>query len=419
VSETAIEKTGADKADAPKDKPARRGRWKRRLVIVALAIPLATLAMWLAVHNIPGFGPLVADGLRAVFGNDAVAWLEDTAYGVSDWVNRRTRSDEAPAPLWDVPAEATPAPSAAGSARPDEPPPFTLANVGAMHENIATKGDGVWVPLHDPRKPDERPYMLKTFLHPDAGRSWTTVAVVAVDLGRADLHAVAGRHEPENRTPEAKAYERKAVVPKEHFEVLLAAFNGGYKSTHGDYGMHIDGVTLVSPRPKCCVVAKLRDGSLLIRSWEKVAERRGDMVWFRQTPICMFEDGEPNPVLALKSYGWGASSVSGTTVIRRSAVGLSRDGKVLFVGIGDHSTGAAIGHAMNHAGAAFVAQLDVNFSFPKFLLYQYDGESRDKLVAVPLTEGFEFDRDQYVGGRSQRDFFYLTRRTPPSDSRAN
>jgi hypothetical protein len=54
-----------------------------------------------------------------------------------------------------------------------------------------------------------------------------------------------------------------------------------------------------------------------------------------------------------------------------------------------------------------VAQLDVNFSFPKFVLYERKEEG---LAAVPLTENFEYEADQYVGTRSQRDFFYLVRR---------
>ena len=66
------------------------------------------------------------------------------------------------------------------------------------------------------------------------------------------------------------------------------------------------------------------------------------MRWWRQTPICMIDEGKEHPALHFDKYGWGASTVSGTTVIRRSAMGLSRDRRLLFVGIGDFTTGATI-----------------------------------------------------------------------------
>ncbi len=405
--------SGAESSDHPKPKRAKRKRkWRRRLGYAVLASPVAVLALWLAVHHIPGFGPLVADTLRAVLGPGAVAWMEDTAYGVEDWVNRWTKSDEPPKAFWEVPS-GLPAqsPSAAPPTSGGEAaePPFSLANVGSMYDNVMTKGDGIWVPLVDPRKPQDRVRLLKTFVHPDKNRSWSIMAIVAVDLTTVDLHPIAGRHEPKNTTKEAKEYERKAVIPAEHQDLLIAAFNGGYKSTHGDYGMMVDGVTLVRPRPLACTIAKYEDGSLVIRSWKKVKDTLDRMVWLRQTPICMFDQGKPHPALSMPKLGWGASAVSGTTVIRRSAMGLNEKGDVLYVGIGDFLTAKVIAKGMRHAGAHSIAQLDVNFSFPKFFTYDYESPGSKKLKAIPLTDNFEFKEDEYVAGRAHRDFFYLTR----------
>ncbi|MBW2456626.1 MAG: hypothetical protein JRI68_19060, partial [Deltaproteobacteria bacterium] len=108
--------------------------------------------------------------------------------------------------------------------------------------------------------------------------------------------------------------------------------------------------------------------------------------------------------------GWGASAVSGTTVIRRSALGLNEKGDVLYVSIGDFLTAQVIAKGMRHAGAHSIAQLDVNFSFPKFFTYELETPGSDKLKAVPLTDNFEYKEDEYVAGRAHRDFFYLTRR---------
>jgi len=385
------------------------GRWPKRLLGVALALAVLLVGLWVAIHRVPGFGPWLADNARVVAGPKAVAWVEDEAYGIEDWVNRHTRSGEKPEAYWDVPARSSS--SAAAKAQKadrqarDGSPTVLLRDVGPVHESFSAPGDGVWLGMPDPRQPNEPVVMAKTLLHPDRNRSWAVVAVVAVDLREAELHVVAGLQEPEGRTKEAASYGRKARIEPAHLPRLLGAFNGGYKSTHGTYGMKVDGVTLVPPRSLCCAIADYADGHLAIGSWEKLAPDEPKMSWWRQAPLCMFEDGKPNPVLEMKGFAWGASSVSGTTVIR-----LDERGQILFVGIGDHTTASAIAHAMHHAGASNVAQLDVNFSFPKFVTFAPRDPGSGELVAVPLTEHFEYSEDDYVRKPAARDFFYLTRR---------
>ncbi len=394
-------------------------KWRRRVLYGGLAMPVLGISMWFAVHHIPGFGPLVADTLRGLFGNGFVAWLEDTVYETEDWVKTKMGANAAATAMWVVPENppsSIPAPQALVAGAPSAPP-FTLQNLEPMYANVATQGDGVWVPVIDPRKPKDRTRMLKAFLHPDKNRSRAVLAVIAVDLSSVELHPVVGRHEPERKTKEARAYDKRAVVPEAHRDRLIAAFNGGYKSTHGDYGMKVAGIVFQPPRALCCVVARMNDGSYLIRDWDKIKEREPEMTWWRQTPICMYDQGEPHPALAMKKLGWGAATVSNTTVIRRSAIGLNEERTVLYVGIGDAVTGHAIGTAMHHAGAHYVSQLDVNFSFPKFVLYKNKSPDSQELEAVALTENFEFTKDQYVGNQSARDFFYLTRNAKSEDRR--
>jgi len=252
--------------------------------------------------------------------------------------------------------------------------------------------------------------MYKTLLHPDRVRSWAAVSVVAVDLRQVDLHLVAGRYEPETDDKNVH-YERPAIIPTEARGDLLAAFNGGFKSTHGHHGMRIDGVTIEKPRKDGCTIALYDDGHLAIRTWEKIADDEPHLLWWRGAPGCMVELGKLHPGLAADDNTYWGSTLEGSTVIRRSAVGISEDGHVLFVGIGDSTTAPAIARAMKHAGAHSIAQLDVNWSYPKFLLYEPRAPGSPDLVAKAISKGFEFADDEYLA-RSQRDFFYLTRRVP-------
>ena len=62
---------------------------------------------------------------------------------------------------------------------------------------------------------------------------------------------------------------------------------------------------------------------------------------------------------------------------------------------------------MQQAGAVTVAQLDVNFSFPRFLVYE-DAPSGSELTAIGAVKGLLYTPDEYVGHASSRDFFYVT-----------
>jgi hypothetical protein len=210
--------------------------------------------------------------------------------------------------------------------------------------------------------------------------------------------------------PGAKSHPRPAVIPPAHHAELLAAFNGGFKTEHGHYGMQVDGVTLVAPREFSCTIAARRDGSVEIRPWKKIRDHEHDMLWWRQTPPCLYEKGKMHGSLwEEESRGWGAA-VGGEVVIRRSAIGLDESGRVLFVAIANFSTARAIADAMKHAGAVDIAQLDVNWTFPKFLVFQ--PSDAGALQGEILVEGFVHEPGEYIRDRSPRDFFYLTRSEP-------
>ena len=385
-------------------------RWTKRGLIAA---PIVVVLLWIAVHTFPGLGPVLADTLRAVIGKDAVTSIENKAYAVQDRFNQWWYGNEPPKAYWEVPAAADSAlpeaPSATPDAGPPPLPPFRPADIGPVHKSWSAPGDGQWVPIKDAQHPEAETAMFKTLLHSDRNRSWAEVFVVAVDLRRVELHAMAGYQEPKSFEVAGSKYKRAAKIPAEDLPRLLGAFNGGFKTEHGYYGMKIDGITLVKPRPKACTVAKFKDGTLRIATWQTIEGIEDKMLWFRQAPGCMYEDGKRHPgLMDPDARAWGAT-LDGETVIRRSAIGLDEKGDVLYVAITKDTTARALADGMHHAGAATVAQLDVNWSYPKFLLYEpVDGGTM--LKAVPLAKGFEHKDDEYVSARSMRDFFYLTRK---------
>jgi hypothetical protein len=387
---------------------------------VLLAGTVAVLGLWVAVNRVAWLGPYVADGLRAVVGVDAVASLEDFAYRIQDRVNRVWRRGEKPRAYWSVPK-----PAAVPRATPDAPlvpeprpelaaaiPPFSPEDVGPVHKEWSAPGDGQWVPMPDVDHPTEPIHMAKTLLHPDKNRSWAEVFVVAVDLRRTRLYLVPGTKEPAATEEAAQNVERPGFVSKEHRERVLAAFNGGFKTEHGQYGMAIEGVTYVKPKLGVCAIARYKDDSVHLALWDKLADDESKMAFWRETPVCMYENDKLHFRLADESLAkkWGAT-LDGETVIRRSAIGIDKSGSVLFVAISNHTTARVIADGMHHAGATTVAQLDVNYSYPKFVTFEKKKHPKEgeeaKRIAIALADGFEFSEDEYVREPSRRDFFYL------------
>lgn len=397
------------------EKPAPR-RWRRRVAIAAGVLVVLGGATYFGVHHTTWMGPMLADGLRAVFGQRFVAWAEDTVYTLQDKVNAWRYRDAKPTTFWEPPPAAT-SPSgaastaSAGAAAPTfSPPPFA-----PPFERTAAPGDGQWTPVADEVASDAPPAMWKSLVHPDPTRTYAALAVVAIDRAAVELHLVAGTAEPWN--PEIPKKERPAVVPSEDQPRLIAAFNGGFKAEHGHYGMRSEGKEFIAPRDIACTVATYDDGRLAIAPWSVLKSQAPERIrFYRQTPPCLVQGGDPEKRLSEYSdYSrlWGVS-VSGETVIRRSAVGISKDGKTLYFGLGESMSAQSLALGMKVVGSDAAAQLDVNHSFPRFLFYGKD-EAGQLTVKSGLIPGSVFSRDQYLKP-SDRDFFYLTR-APGSSSR--
>ena len=411
----------------------KTSRWRRRGLYTVGFFAVATPALWIGIHEIPWLGPALADGVRAVVGPKPIAWAEDVTYGIQDSFDRWRYKDAAPKTFWDVPSSAplAPAPVAtvvqpvalgsgspaasgsaaasgspvAGSAPSAQPvaafPPPAFA---PPFEGVASPGDGAWIAMKEPG-------LAKAVVHPDPKRSFAAVAVVAMDLRRTTLHLVAGTSEPQGNVPQD---HRPGLVPKEAAGDLIAAFNGGFKAMHGHYGMMLDGETFVVPRDIACTVGLYRDGAIKLGTWRALKATEGEMQGYRQTPPCLVEDGKINSALDLEySKNWGAT-VSGETVIRRSAIGIDKSGTTLFYGFGEAVTAQALAHAMRAIGAEDAAQLDVNYSYPRFLLYEPGFPGQSPHVESALIPGIKFSKGEYVTDSAPRDFFYVTRKRPAS-----
>jgi hypothetical protein len=275
-----------------------------------------------------------------------------------------------------------------------------------MDADNAARGDGIWVPVRIAGTMADPPLIYKTLLHPDRLRPWAEVFVTAIDLRRTQLHLVSGTLEPRARSANNRRYALgQGLVPERHRHEVVAGFNGGFKAEHGQYGMMVDHRVLLPAVPWGCTVLGRSTQDVEIAVWPRVSATSEQSSWWRQTPPCLIEQGELGPGMHDDNTAWGAA-VGGSTVIRRSALGLSRDRKTLIVAVTNDTTAPALALAMAHAGAQDAAQLDVNWSHTRFVVF--DAGPDGHRVARGLFEGFVSEPDMYVRKPSLRDFFYLT-----------
>ncbi len=368
------------------------------------------LVGWFAIHHVPWLGPALADGARAVFGPRVVAWAEDEAYGLQDCWDQWRHGHDAPRTYWATGTAAAPEPVSSAAGEGNGAAYFPPGPARILFPGVATSVDGLWVSAAGMTRADGAPIMVKTMVHPDRQRSYTVLAVVAMDLAQISLHEVPGTVEPRDPTlPEDK---RPGKVAPSDLDALLAAFNGGFQTIHGHYGMMVDGHTLLPPQQASCTVAIYRDGHVAIGPWPELSSTQEQMAAFRQTPECLAAKGVRHKELDnMYSTNWGAV-VGGKTVIRRSALGLSPDGKVLYFGMGDSLTARSLADGMMAAGAVDVAQLDVNHVFPRFVFFEHKAGGKEVVAGTPLCSGFSFLPGDYVRTPMPRDFFYVTRREP-------
>lgn len=429
----------------PKSWPRRR-KWLLAFLAV-MAVGLTTVAMLvLIVATSPQTGAQGADWLRGVLGNKPVAELEAMVFTIQDKLHQLTFRVEksTPAAPWDLPSLAgtvsnTPPvkiPTSTTTPLPDQnhqitgnlptqilspildtttnqndiPTPINTATpipTGQLWRPIDLSAlgnipdEGVWMPYIQDASGATVAY--RTFLQPDSERPYVTVGIVAFDLGRVRLHYALGINEPVSAVnlPRSGSIPSSDQLPG----VLLAAFNGGFKTVHGVYGVYAEQTILVPPTDGLGTIAIYEDGSVRIGEWGKDISFSPDMVAYRQNCPLMVQAGVINPLVYNNSVNDWGGTISGNIVTFRSGIGISQDGGTLYYFAGNTLTMPSLAKAMQDAGAYQAIQMDINNYYVHFTSFAVqDG----KLIGVPLLPKEMYENiDRYLNGFGH-DFFYVT-----------
>ncbi len=403
----------------------------RRVGWTLAAILLLVAALFLALDAWPAFGAQGANLLREVIGDAAVAKMEMVYNSVSDSLLHWTYDLglAAPAPDWQVLPTTTASPtqvltvtgaprSPSGTQSAEEyqatrawaatfipPPVYTPTPFFWNQPNVpplgTVQGEGVWSPYIQDASGQTVAY--RTFLQPDPNRPYTLVAVIAIDLNHTRLHFVLGTQDPS--APESPPHSGMIPLTDKTLNVLLAAFNGGFKARHGQFGSMADGITALPPRNGLGTLVIHEDGKLELGEWGKDIFMTPSIVSLRQNGPLVIAQGQISPRIysnSPKDWGYTVTDVSPTV---RSGIGLSRDAKTLYYFCGPSLSMEMLAKSMQTAGVWNGIQLDINNYWVLFVKIQTVGS---KLIPEPLLPRLmvaALDRYLY---NSSRDFFYIT-----------
>ncbi len=433
----------------------RRARWG--CLIAILVVVVGSIGLLWMVQSSPKFVANGADTLRRIFGPRIVARIEQTVFQIQDTITKikydlglakpaspwqtsqksitpfivkpSPHHSSTPKPTATVPeytvgltviptsrvtATATqygeptePSPTITPSpistqtqfqTETGTPTPWALANLDATGD---LAGEGVWEPYIQNLAGDVIAY--RTFIQPDAGRSYALTAIVALDLTKTRLHFVLGSVEP--YAPDSPKRSGEMPSSDKTPGVLMAMFNGGFRANNGHYGAMADGVVALPPIDGYGTIAMYKDGSVRIGSWGTDILPSGDFDAWRENGPLIIHQGAINPKIYDNNemeWGYTIKNVAPTV---RSGVGLSADGNTLYYFAGQSLTMEALAKSMVTAGVAEAMQLDINGYWVLFVAVHTDGVTNNLEALLPDLMFENLDRYLHP---YPRDFFYVT-----------
>jgi hypothetical protein len=409
-----------------KNKPFYRRPGCLTAMVILSAVLLIPTAGFVAVSQFPSFGAQGADFLRKIIGDRAVAQIEMAMFTAQDQlaqIKYHLGLVQAEAP-WSAPSVGTQEPTAVvASAIPTltgMQPAISPTVIGSTPSVILTPaqkpdvwtlpqikpvgnlpGEGTWDGyINDP---SGRVVAYRTFIEPYPDRPYVTTAIVAFDLQNIGLHYVLGTDEPKGEGGD----KRTGLIPDSNrkADVLLAAFNGGFKATHGHFGAMADGITAIPPKDGLGSIAIYQDGRVRMGEWGKDIVLSADMAAWRENGPLIIQEGQVNPRVAVadpRDWGYTVDSVSPTW---RSGLGISADNRTLFYFCGSDLSVPALAKVMQAAQVRYAIQLDINNYWVHFVAYHNQNGQLASEVLIPNAMRENIDR--YLWAYT-RDYFYVT-----------
>ncbi len=390
---------------------------------VLIAICLCMIGPLMVMRVSPALAAYGAEFLRKIVGNQVVVAMETSLFQLEDSVrNLEYHLGLAPAASpWKVSADPNPVSTVTQAPyaleNPTKTPVPLIPDTGVTIRPTPTvspvwapppvtplgnlQGVAVWQPFI--QDPQGNTVAYRTFVQPDPSRPYALTGIVAFDLEKIRLHFVLGSSEP---YAPGVAKQGTGKIPAQDLVPgkLLAAFNGGFKYQHGNFGAMADGFTSAPPKDGLATLAIYQDGTFRMGVWGQDINPSSDMVAFRQNGVLVIQNGAVTPAVSDSKSYWGYT-VSKGTVTWRSGLAISQDGKTLYYFAGPYIDINALSRAMMTVKPQTAMQLDINNFWVHFTAFQ---DLNGKITAQALfPKEMSSDLNRFLNPYT-RYFFNIT-----------
>lgn len=361
------------------------------------------------------------DTVRAWTGPAPIAWLEEKVFDLKDRFRRlayfglRGPQEEPTLVAASPPPPA--APRALGADGMVEQAPWPPPPIRSMWKEPGPE-EGKWEPIKHTflkrthvhgAKEAAPPYFYTTYVRTDPKRPYSKVLLIAMDSRQLQLGMEGGIEDPKPLTGahgEGRIPRDPAVLSR-----VVGAFNGAFKSTHGEYGMMVNRRVLLPPKPGGATVLVTADSRAAFGTWPASTSIPDDVVSFRQNLEPLVEDGKLNPSGRTQ---WGFQLPGTSMLTHRSGLCVTAAGHMIYAW-GAEVSAITLGAAMVQAGCVYGIHLDMNPHHTAFSFVDVRDMAKKDFDAKILTPEMETLPERFLIW-SPKDFFYLTLRNfePPT-----
>lgn len=362
------------------------------------------------------------DTVRAVswIGPAPIAWLEEKTFAAKDTIKKTlfkaTQSGDELVQEPEVPV-ATVLDTSQASLDTGHWPPAPIKSMWKTPD----PGEGEWTtPKQDWVKTlptaangDKPPSpFYETFVRPDEDRPYAKVLLVAMDMRQLDVGMEAGSEDPKPLTgpPGTGRIPRDPQV----YQRVAAAFNGGFKTEHGNYGMMLNKRVLLPPVPGAATVILTKDGKVGMGSWGAKPVVGGingveaaDILSYRQNLDPLVDQDKVNP----SNRGQWGFVLPGTSMqTERSGICVNAAGHMMYAW-GDDTSATSLGKAMKMAGCIYGMHLDMNPHHTGFMYTNITEFKGRNYKSQLIVKEMEIDTDRYLL-YAPKDFFFMMLHDP-------
>jgi hypothetical protein len=358
------------------------------------------------------------DTVRAEVGPAPIAWLENKVFGARDLIKRAgyeiLGGHTARAELARNP-QTLPAPALDASALEREAVEWPPGPIDSLWKEPQA-GEGTWKPVtlpllrrFTPGPDQKRPpaYFYTTTIRPDPKRPYAEAQVIAIDMRQLELRMQAGYEDPKPTAGppgEGRLPHDPDVVGR-----VVATFNGAFKTTHGEYGMMVDGRVLVPPVRGAASVVVDRAGNAGLGNWPNLDGVPDEIVSFRQNLDPLIEDGKINPT---GRYIWGWELEGQGVMTQRTALCVTPSEQLYYVWA-EETDGPTLAQTLRQIGCSYGVHLDMNPKHCGFVYTRLEDVRAGRYTTELAHPGMKILPDKYLRN-SAKDFFYLVLRKPAS-----